>query len=142
MSAELLISIGSTLVAMLAGVMLFFSLVIAPLIFIKLEAEAAGLFVRAVFPWYYLIIIVLALLAGLLLFSSWPLNATLLALVSSSAAYCRQSLMPAINRNRDAAKEGDVAANTLFKRLHRRSEIINVLQLVAVLAVILHLSLI
>ncbi len=142
MSMYPLVSIGSVLVAMLAGAMSFFTLVIAPLIFIKLEPETAGRFVRAVFPWYYLIVIVTSLLAALLIFATWPLNATLLALVSSSAAYCRQALMPAINQHRDAVKAGDATANSIFNRLHRRSEIINTLQLLAIFAVVLHLSLI
>ena len=38
----------------LLGAMLFFSGVMAPLIFTKLEADVAGRFIRQVFPWYYL----------------------------------------------------------------------------------------
>lgn len=38
----------------LLGAMLFFSCVMVPLIFTKLDADVAGRFIRQVFPWYYL----------------------------------------------------------------------------------------
>ena len=64
----------------------------------------------------------------------------LLLLVAASAIYCRQSLMPGINRQRDKSLSGDKEAGKLFNRLHKRSEIINGLQLLAVIAVLLHLA--
>ena len=137
---NLLQGVGIVLVALLAGSMLFFSFVMAPLIFIKLDIDVAGKFVRAVFPWYYLLIIVLAALGALLLVTFAPLNAGLLALVTISTVYCRQSLMPRINEYRDRSKAGEAGTTQIFDKLHRRSEILNGLQLLAVLAVLLHLA--
>ena len=92
---------ATLLVALLAGSMLFFSFVMAPLIFIKLDIDVAGKFVRAVFPWYYLLILVLAGLSALTLAALAPLNAALMLLIAGSTAYCRQYLMPQINEHKD-----------------------------------------
>lgn len=139
---SILQSASLVFVALLAGSMMFFSFVMAPLIFIKLELEVAGKFVRAVFPWYYLLIIVLASIAGMLLLAFAPLNAGLLALVVVTALYSRQSLMPAINHYRDRSLAGEQGTSQIFDSLHRRSEIINGLQLLAVMAVLLHLAIV
>jgi hypothetical protein len=69
-----------------------------------------------------------------------PLNAGLLGLVAASTIYCRQSLMPRINEYRDRSKAGEEGTNKIFNNLHRRSEILNGLQLLAVVAVLLHLA--
>ena len=58
--SNILQDITTVITGLLAGSMLFFSFVMAPLIFIKLEIREAGKFVRAVFPWYYLVVIALS----------------------------------------------------------------------------------
>lgn len=126
--------------ALLTGSMVFFSFVMAPLIFIKLDIDVAGRFVRAVFPWYYLLVTVLATIASLLLIAFLPLNSTLMALVAGSGFYCRQFLMPKINEFRDRSLADEEEAGKIFERLHKRSEIINGLQLLAVFAVLSHIS--
>ena len=138
--SNILQGIATVITGLLAGSMLFFSFVMAPLIFIKLEIREAGKFVRAVFPWYYLVVIALSGLGGIALVAIAPLNASLLFLVTISAIYCRQSLMPSINDHRDRSNSGEEVANKIFNKLHRRSEVINGLQLLAVMAVLLHLS--
>lgn len=137
---NILQGIATVLTALLTGSMLFFSFVMAPLIFIKLEIREAGKFVRAVFPWYYLLVIVFSGFGSLALVAIAPLNATLLFVVSVSTIYCRQSLMPSINDHRDRSNNGEEAASKIFDKLHRRSEVLNGLQLLFVMAVLLHLS--
>lgn len=148
-TVSILTAISVIVVGLLAGSMTFFSAVMAPLIFVKLEMDVAGKFVRAVFPWYYLLIIVLGTAGGVSLFAALPLNAGMLLLVATSAIYCRQSLMPRINSYRDQSlaggggsdgNDGRKEAGKIFNRLHKRSEIINGLQLLAVIAVLLHLA--
>ena len=56
---DFLTILGQVSVATLFGSMAFFSCVMAPLIFIKLEAATASQFIRSVFPRYYLVILVL-----------------------------------------------------------------------------------
>ena len=55
--SEFLFITGLLSAAILVGSMVFFSWVMAPLIFIKLDETTAGPFVRSIFPWYYLVII-------------------------------------------------------------------------------------
>tara|TARA_B100000686_G_C16731103_1_gene940736 strand:- start:1350 stop:1808 length:459 start_codon:yes stop_codon:yes gene_type:complete len=125
--------------ALLAGSMLFFSFVMAPLIFIKLDIEEAGKLIRAVFPWYYLSSAVLSGSAGVLLLAATPINAILMLLTTLSFIYCRQILMPRINACRDRSKAGEECLSKIFDTLHRRSEILNTIQLIAVMAILFHL---
>jgi hypothetical protein len=60
-AANILTALG---LAALVGGMLFFGLVVAPLVFIKLPPPVAGPFIRTVFPFYYAFIIVSATLAA------------------------------------------------------------------------------
>jgi hypothetical protein len=117
--------------------MLFFSFVMAPLIFAQLDEATAGRLIRAVFPWYYILLGVLSLLAGILLFASAPLESGMMLGVASLALVSRQLLMPRINRLRDRAKGGDVLAETQFNQLHRLSVVINMVQLIGVTVVLI-----
>ena len=48
------------------GIMIFFSFVLAPMIFKILDAENAGKFVRKIFPYYYSVNLVFLLIAIIL----------------------------------------------------------------------------
>jgi hypothetical protein len=122
--------IGFFATGLLLGAMVFFSGVMAPLIFTKLGADAAGRFIRQVFPWYYLTIIILGGVAALAFLSFRPWDAIALACVALAGVAARQVLMPRINRARDAVVAGDAAAKTRFSRLHRLSVWINALQII------------
>ncbi|HAZ60573.1 MAG TPA: hypothetical protein DCY89_03250 [Gammaproteobacteria bacterium] len=114
-------------VAFLLGGMTLFSLVVAPLVFLRLPTEQAGRFIRALFPWYYLYVLVTAGLATLWL-SLTPGREALawtLLLIFVSAIYARQGLMPEINRLRDAAEAGDAMAGATFRNRHTRSVWLN-----------------
>ena len=133
-------AIGLVAAATLFGSMVFFSCVMAPLIFTQLEAATAGRFVRAVFPWYYLLTGATALVAAAALaVSRWP-EAALLALVAFGSWLSRQRLMPRINHHRDAMLSGDREAGRRFGRLHRLSVAINAGQLLLGLVVLLRLG--
>ncbi len=120
----------------LLGAMLFFSAVIAPLIFTRLPADEAGRLIRAIFPWYYLVILLMSAVAALAIAGGRPIEALLLAVVFLGAAIARQRLMPAINAASDAIRDGNEAAQPTFQRLHRLSVWINAGQMIA-LAVVL-----
>ena len=132
--------ISQLVTAALFGAMLFFSFIMAPLIFIKLDEAVAGRFIRAVFPWYYLVLLSLSLLAGLLLSTVAPLEAGVMLGCGSMAALSRQVLMPRINRFRDRALSGDPAAERRFEQLHRLSVVINSVQLIGVTCVLVMLA--
>lgn len=133
--------IAGLALALTFGGMTFFSTVMAPLIFTKLPFETAAVFIRQVFPWYYLTmggttliaLIVLALDAN----GSAMWETVLLILVLAGFIYARQVLMPLINRARDAQLAGEKEAELRFKRLHRTSVIINGMQWIAVLVALI-----
>ncbi|WP_370264189.1 DUF4149 domain-containing protein [Limnobacter sp.] len=122
----------------LFGGMLMFSAVFAPLVFTKLPMEHAGPFIRAVFPWYYLYIVVLGLLgtvlAALAGANIWVLLPT--AVVGLAGVYTRQVLMPQINALRDRELAGDKTAAAPFNAKHRLSVAINAVQLLVAGAVL------
>lgn len=133
-----LLEVAALLVAVVLGSMVFFSFVMAPLIFIKLPAETSGPFIRQVFPVYYLALAILCGLAGALLLSSDRLAGVSMLAVSLAFVLARQALMPAINRLRDAQLRGEPGAEkNAFGLLHRASVVLNYIQLVVVVVVFL-----
>ena len=126
--------------ALTFGGMSFFSLVMAPLVFVKLPPETAGAFIRQLFPWYYLTMGATTLIAlGALVVNSgaqltWV--GSLMALVLIGFAFARQVLMPRINQARDAELAGTANAGQHFQQLHRTSVLINAVQWLAVTAVL------
>ena len=124
-------------VAATLGAMLFFAVGVAPTVFQALPIAEAGLFLRTLFPRYYLALIVGSSLAGGLWISSAPLAAAVCWLIAISTLWIRQSLVPRINQLRDADLAGDAAAGKRFATLHRVSVIINMVQLLALVALLL-----
>lgn len=106
-----------------------FSVMFAPLIFSKLPSDIAGKFVRAIFPWYYLYIIVCAALGCFFLFSTGSIWLGFVSLIITAiGVYSRTVLMPLINELRDAELAGDMDAAQQFNVQHRFSVVINVIQ--------------
>jgi hypothetical protein len=124
-------------VAATLGAMLFFAVGVAPTVFQALPIEEAGLFLRKLFPRYYLALIVGSGVAGGLWISSAPMAAAVCWLIALSTFWIRQSLVPRINQLRDAELAGDAAAGARFATLHRVSVIINMVQLLALVFLLL-----
>lgn len=124
--------------AVLLGAMVFFPAVVAPLVFRVLQPADAGAFLRALFPRYYLFMIVTSGLAGLLLIFSAPLPAVVLLAIAASTLGIRQWLVPRLNAWRDQARAGDAMAERRFERGHRLSVAVNMVQLLLVAAVLVH----
>jgi hypothetical protein len=135
-SARLLVALFDSVyvVAVTAwvGSILFFSFGVAPIIFTVLGAESGGKFVRALFPRYYLwgaiwgSIALPSFVAGPLCFPDLRgpmVGVEALAILSCILImlYAGNSLVPAINHARDA---GPLGAER-FRRLHRRSVVLN-----------------
>jgi len=118
--------------ATLFGGMLLYSFGFAPLLFSKLPVQQAGTLLREAFPFYYLFVIVVALVAGLVLLGTDALSAWLMFITLVIGVVARQLLMPAINRASDARAAGDGTAAGTFKRMHGLSVVLNFVQLVAV----------
>jgi len=136
-----MIELANAVVLLLLGGMLFFPIVVAPIVFTSLPEVEAGHFLRSMFPRYYLFMITLSALAfalyqvGVGLVLSVP--ATVCFGVALSTLWVRQSLVPRINDARDAQLAGDATAGTQFDRGHKLSVTINMLQLVGLLVILL-----
>ena len=117
------------LIAISLGMMLFFSFVIAPVIFKVLDANNAGKFVRKIFPNYYLINLIILSIAGFLFFyiSSINLNFYITLIISLLFAFSLFILMPLINKLKDNKEERK------FKYSHTLSVIINFIQIIGLI---------
>ena len=119
------------------GGMTFFSAVMAPLVFKKLQPQTAGAFIREVFPWYYATMGATTLAGFLFLLpatrvtGAWP--ALLSGVVLVGFVLARQVLMPMINHSRDAELAGDATAGRRFMRLHGLSVAVNAGQWAAIM---------
>jgi len=104
------------LVAASLGVMLFFTVLVAPSIFVVLPAEWAAVYVRAFFPKYYRTLGIVAVMASLL--SGKPAESVALligALIFGFSLW----LTPKINQAKDQNQQ------SLFHRLHILSVVLN-----------------
>lgn len=139
-----MVDIAQALVLLLVGGMLFFPSVVAPVVFASLPEAQAGAFLRAMFPRYYVFMIILSLAAAVMFQLSQgavvSVEAVLCLIVSVSTFWVRQRLLPRINTARDAQLAGDVKASEAFDRGHKLSVVINIVQLVLLVALIIATS--
>ena len=124
------------IVAATLGAMVFFAAGIAPAVFQALPPDEAGIFLRRLFPRYYLALTIGSGLAGLLWVTSQPIASGVCLLIAFSTLWVRQRLVPRINRLRDAELAGDANAGLGFARLHRLSVAINMIQLLALVVLL------
>ena len=117
------------LIAISLGMMLFFSFVIAPVIFKVLDANNAGKFVRKIFPHYYLVNLIVLSIAVLSLFyiSSVNLDFYITLVIAILFAFSLFVLMPLINKFKDNKEERK------FKYSHALSVIINFIQIIGLI---------
>lgn len=125
--------LASLLTALALGGMVFFAAMFTPLIFKRLPPEIAAGFIRQVFPVYYRVMAILTLAAGLPIW--YRPEAWVMAAVGGGFMASAGLLMPRINTARDGRDAGDAAAARRFRALHRVSVLINLAQMIAVLAV-------
>ena len=139
MIAAIIDAAALTAAAVVFGGMVFFAFVYAPLVFIKLGTETGGRFIREVFPVYYVAMGVTSIAAAVLLaFASAARGVDAIAMACIGIVFflARFAMLPIINRNREAGLAGDIAAKKRFDALHRVSVIVNLAQMLAVLAVL------
>ena len=121
-----------TLIAISLGAMLFFSFVIAPVTFKVLDAKNAGKFVRKIFPYYYLVNLVILSIAVLLLLyiSSINLDFYITLIITILLTFSLLVLMPLINKLKDNQEEKK------FMYSHALSVIINFIQIAGLIYLI------
>jgi hypothetical protein len=114
------------MVSLVLGIMLFFSFILAPMIFKVLPPDNAGVFIRAIFPYYYLInLLILGLVSAFYIFYETFILDFYLILVSALLFFFNLVyLMPKINKLKDERNE------KAFKISHFISVVINFVQLI------------
>ena len=114
------------MVSFVLGIMLFFSFILAPMIFKVLPPDNAGVFIRAIFPYYYLVnLLILGSISGFYIFYQTFILDFYLVLTSALLFFFNLVyLMPKINKLKDERNE------KAFKISHFISVVINFAQLV------------
>ena len=121
--------IGIYLTSMILGIMLFFSFVIAPVVFTTLDDENARKFIRRIFPFYYNVNLVISFIVLLTFFflSKFGIDFILILTITILFAISNYYLMPLINKYRDEKQ------NKKFKYSHFISVVINFIQIIFLL---------
>jgi len=114
------------LTAMILGIMLFFSFVIAPVVFTTLDEDNARKFIRRIFPFYYNVNLMISfvVLLTFLFLSKLGIDFYLILLITILFATSNYLLMPLINKYRDEKQDKK------FKYSHFISVAINFVQII------------
>tara|TARA_Y100000591_G_scaffold279324_1_gene257807 strand:+ start:269 stop:664 length:396 start_codon:yes stop_codon:yes gene_type:complete len=121
------------LTSAILSIMIFFSFVVAPVIFTNLDEENARKFIRKIFPYYYILNLALGsfITAIYVILKTYNLNFFLILIVSILFAISNFILMPLINKFKDEKKDKQ------FKYLHFLSVIINFVQILILLIILI-----
>ena len=120
------VQVSIYLTAMILGIMLFFSFVIAPVVFTTLDEENARKFIRRIFPFYYNVNLGISLIVLLtfLFMRKLGIDFYLILAIAILFAISNYVLMPLINKFRDEKQDKK------FKYYHFISVIINFIQMI------------
>ena len=114
------------LIAMILGIMLFFSFAIAPVVFTSLDEDNARKFIRRIFPFYYNVNLAISFIVLLLFLflSKLGVDFYLILIITILFAISNYLLMPLINKYRDEKQDKK------FKYSHFISVVINFVQMI------------
>ena len=120
------------LTSMILGIMLFFSFVIAPVVFTTLDENNARKFIRRIFPFYYNVNLGVSfiVLITFLLSSNIGVDFYIIIVITVLFATSNYLLMPLINKYRDEKQEKK------FKYSHFLSVLINFVQMICLVFVL------
>ena len=120
------------LTSMILGIMLFFSFVIAPVVFTTLDEENARKFIRRIFPFYYNVNLGISLIVLIifLLLSKFGIDFYLILAITLLFATSNYLLMPLINKYRDEKQDKK------FKYSHFMSVVINFIQMILLILIL------
>ena len=121
------------LTSMILGIMLFFSFVIAPVIFTTLDENNARKFIRRIFPFYYNVNLGISfiVLITFILLSKIGFDFYLILVITVLFATSNYLLMPLINKYRDEKQDKK------FKYLHFLSVLINFVQMTCLVLILI-----
>ena len=120
------------LTSMILGIMLFFSFVIAPVVFTTLDENNARKFIRRIFPFYYNVNLVVSfiVLITFIFSSNIGVDFYIILVITILFATSNYLLMPLINKYRDQKQEKK------FKYSHFVSVLINFVQMICLVFVL------
>ena len=120
------------LTSMILGIMLFFSFVIAPVVFTTLDENNARKFIRRIFPFYYNVNLGISfiVLITFILLSKIGIDFYLILAITLLFATSNYLLMPLINNYRDEKRDKK------FKFCHFISVLINFIQMICLVIIL------
>ena len=120
------------LTSMILGIMLFFSFVIAPVVFTTLDENNARKFIRRIFPFYYNVNLGISfiVLIAFIFLSKIGVDFYLILVITVLFATSNYLLMPLINKYRDEKQDKK------FKYSHFISVLINFVQMICLVFVL------
>ena len=120
------------LTSMILGIMLFFSFVIAPVVFTTLDENNARKFIRRIFPFYYNVNLGISFIVLMIfiLLSKIGVDFYLILSITVLFATSNYFLMPLINKYRDEKQEKK------FKYSHFLSVLINFVQMICLVFIL------
>ena len=120
------------LTSMILGIMLFFSFVIAPVVFTTLDENNARKFIRRIFPFYYNVNLGISfiVLIAFILLSKIGFDFYLILAITLLFATSNYLLMPLINKYRDTKQDKK------FKYSHFISVLINFIQMICLVIIL------
>ena len=120
------------IISIILGIMIFFSFVIAPVVFTTLNEENARKFIRRIFPFYYNVNLGISLIVLLLFIflGNFKTDFFLILAVAIMFAASNYLLMPLINKFRDENN------NKKFKFSHLISVIFNFIQMLFLILIL------
>tara|TARA_B100000989_G_C19470500_1_gene440457 strand:- start:11 stop:397 length:387 start_codon:yes stop_codon:yes gene_type:complete len=121
------------ILAIVLGMMIFFSFVLAPMIFKILDVQNAGKFVRKIFPYYYFVNLIFLSIAIIIfiMISSFGVNFYVTLALAISFIFAQFFLMPLINNLKDNNEEKK------FKYAHGASVVINFTQIIGLIYILI-----
>ena len=126
---EYLLILVKFLIPFLLGGLIFFSALVAPSVFTSLDEKNARVFLRSIFPKLYLFAGIFSLFISLILFFINNFLSFIFFIITIGYFYSRQFLMIKINEASDQKNQKE------FKKLHRFSVLIFIVQILLMLLI-------
>ena len=126
---NLSLQIINFLIPFLVGSLIFFSVVVAPNIFISLDEKSARKFIRSIFPKLYLYAFLISIIITLLIIYHGTIYSVIFFIVSSGFLFSKIFLVKWINEVSDIKQKTNQQIKK-FKILHSLSVLIFITQIV------------
>ena len=129
----MIFNISLYIISMILGIMIFFSFVVAPVAFSSLDKESYSIFIRKIFPYYYLINLALSLVVFFIFIylNIFEIKFYLISLTAILFFISNYLLMPLIN------KYSDQNLHQKFKYSHLLSVILNFIQMFCLIFILI-----